>query len=339
MSSDENESKPPGPNASLNTSPSASPSARSGRALALIPITVAVLMFLLMMPRSAPPEDIPLPQVDGVAMRALVKDDAARAAEARTNRLPGDILAIGTAVRALNKAQAVGDAEATGAGRLVLDDALRGVGNREEKVVFDQLKTLRAVQLEEFLAAVESFESTGQQTPDLVELGGGFIERMTDAGWVEGRRVLLDDAGRRAAFKLVWTTLLRVDRTPQLALALDEQRALYTLYLTHPHPPESQRSSFQAMRRVASNDAECASVASKERLAAEVWRSDKIRKLGELDPSYPTAYALGVSYYRAGRYDQSLSAFRTWLDQHPDGPLALRARNHLKAALVANGPS
>lgn len=323
MSSDESESKQP---------------VKSSRWLALIPMTAALLMFLLMMPVSAPPEDVPLPQLDGLALRAIAKEDAARAAEARQNRLPSDILAVGTAMRAMNRAQASGNARETASGRLVLDDALRGVGARDQKTIFDQLKTLRALQLEEFLAEVVRFESTGVETTDLLELGGGFIERMTSAGWVERRHVLLDDGERRAAFKLVWTAMLGVDRMPELAVALDEQRAIYTLYLTLPRAPESQRGTFQIMRRGASTDAECVTVARKERLAAELWRADKIKKLGELDPDYPMLYALGVAYYRAGQFDQSLISFRSWLDRHPDGPLALRARNHLKAALLANGP-
>ena len=323
MSSDENESKQP---------------AKSSRWLAVIPVTAALLMFLLMMPVAAPPEDVPLPQLDGLALRAIAKEDAARAADARQNRLPSDILAVGTALRAMNKAQASGDAQETAASHLVLADALRGVGARDQKTIFDQLKTLRALQLEKFLAEVVRFESTGVETPDLLELGGGFIERMTSAGWVEGRHVLLNDGERRAAFKLVWTAILGVDRMPDLAVALDEQRAIYTLYLTRPRAPESQRGTFQLMRTRASTDAECVTVARKERLAAELWRADKIRKLGELDPEYPTLYALGVAYYRAGQFDQSLVAFRSWLERHPDGPLALRARNHLKAALLANGP-
>ena len=92
------------------------------------------------------------------------------------------------------------------------------------------------------------------------------------------------------------------------------------------------------MRHSSTNDAECRAVAAKERLAAELWRADKIKKLGEIDPAYPTLYALGVSYFRAGRYDMSMDAFRSWMDSHPDGPLALRARNHWKAAFSANGP-
>jgi hypothetical protein len=48
---------------------------------------------------------------------------------------------------------------------------------------------------------------------------------------------------------------------------------------------------------------------------------------------------MGVAYYRVGRYDTSLEAFRSWIEKHPDGPLSLRARNHMKAAMAAYGPS
>jgi hypothetical protein len=311
---------------------------KGSRWLAVIPVTVAVLMFLLLVPRAAPPEDIPLPQVDGLALRAVVADDVARARDARANRLPTDILAIGSGVRGLNKQFTSSDPEGIAPARAVLDDALRGAASREPKVVIDQLRTLRAVQLEEFLVEVARFESTGQQSPELLELGGGFIERMTDAGWIHGHTLVLDDAQRRVAFKLVWTAMVGGAQSPELALALDEQRALYTLYLTRPHVPDGQRTSFEGMRRSAATGDECSTVALKQRLASELWRADKIKKLGEIDPAYPTAYALGVAYYRAGRYDQSMDAFRSWMDAHPDGPLALRARNYWKAAFTAGGP-
>ena len=311
---------------------------KGSRWLAVIPVTAAVLMFLLIVPRSAPPEDIPLPQIDGVALRAVIADDVARARSARDSRLPGDILAVGSGVRGLNKQFATGDPDSVAPARAILDDALRGASGREPKVILDQLKTLRAVQLEEFLVEVKRFESTGEQSAELRELGGGFLDRMADGGWVDGHALVLDDAQRRAAFKLVWTAMVGGAQSPELALTLDEQRALYMLYLTHPHAPDAQRVSFEAMRKGASNAGDCKAVAVKERLAAELWRADKIRKLGELDPVYPTSYALGVAYYRAGRYDQSMDAFRAWTSAHPDGPLALRARNYWKAAFTAGGP-
>jgi hypothetical protein len=339
--SDDNETKPDDalpPSVERALAAARAPAAtKSSRWLALIPVTAALLMFLLVVPRATSPEDIPLPQVDGVALRDVVKEDIARADDARKNRLPGDVLAVGTAIRAINKAAAAGDAEGVAPAVLTLDDALRGLTVRSPKEVVDQLKTLRAVQLDEFLVEVQRFESTGQPSAELLELGGGFIERMGLAGWVEGQKVLLDDAQRRVAFKLHWTGMVHGDKT-DLAPTLDEQRALYTLYLSRPRAPDAQRGTFEMMRRGAASQEECRTVVLKERLAAELWRADKIRKLGEIDPAYPMQYALGVAYYRAGRYDMSMDAFRTWLDQHPDGPLALRARNHWKAAFSANGP-
>jgi len=311
---------------------------KGSRWLAVIPVTAAVLMFLLIVPRGAPPEDIPLPQVDGRALREIVAADVARARDATANRLPTDVLAIGSGIRGLNKQFTSGDSEGVAPARAILDDALRGAASREPKVLIEQLQKLRAVQLEEFLVELKRFESTGQQSPALFEVGGGFIERMTDAGWVHGHDLELDDAQRRAAFKLVWTAMVGGTQVAELALALDEQRALYALYLTRPHVPDAQRVSFESLRRSAATNDECNTVALKERLASELWRADKIKKLGEIDPAYPTGYALGVAYYRAGRYDQSMEAFRSWMDAHPDGPLALRARNYWKAAFAAGGP-
>ncbi len=331
------EELPPSVERALAAARADSARSRQGRWLALIPVTALLVTFPLVMPRATVPTSIPLPQIDGVVLRAVVEGDMARSKQARESRLPGDILAVGTALRSINKAAADRTSDATGGSRAVLDAAMRGLGGYEPNRAIDLLKTLRAVQLEDFLAEVRRFEETGEPSPDLLELGGPFVERMRDGGWVQGRNVLLDDAQRRAAFKAVWTAMVGGDRVPELKLTVDEQRALYTLYLRRPHVPDAQRASFALMRRGAATDAECRNVAAKERLAAELWRAEKIRKLGEIDADYPADYALGVAYYRAGRYDMSTEAFHTWLDRHPDGPLALRARNHWKAAKLADG--
>jgi len=313
----------------------------SGRWLAFVPVSVAALMFLLMMPRAAPPDDVPIPELDARALLAAERDDAARAALARTERLPDDVLAVGSALRAVGKAQVHTEApdDVTNA-KTTLDHALGLLLSRgdDEAKIHDQLKTLRAVQLDAFLAEVAKYEETGKATTDLEELGGAFVERMTAAGWIEDHRVLLTEHERRAAYKAVWTALVGGTQVPALALTLDEQRALYTLYLARPHAPEAQRAAFVVQRKAATTPEECERAQTAERVATEMWRADKIRRLGEIDPEYPTFYALGVAYYRAGRYDQSVEAFRAWVDRHPDGPWSLRARNHLKAALAAYGP-
>ncbi len=136
----------------------------------------------------------------------------------------------------------------------------------------------------------------------------------------------------------MWNTLVGADRIKELRLTLDENRVLYSFYLTHPHAAEPQRLAYANMRRASATDAECKRVIAQEQIDGELWRVEKIKKLGEIDPTYPTGYALGVAYYRGGRYDLSLDAFRVWLERHPDGPFAIRARNHMKAAVAAFGP-
>lgn len=311
----------------------------SARWLALVPVSVAALTMLLMMPRAVPPEEIPLPVIDAEALDRVRRDDLDRAARARAIRLPSAVLLVGTSLRALN-ANLVSNAgdEDVSATRTALEHAVRTVMLDGEEG-FDGLRSLRAVQLDTFLAAVEAFESTGVVSEELEAVGGAFLDRMHAAGWLDGNRVVLDDRERRAAYKLVWTAQIGAERMPQLELTLDEQRALYTLYLRRPHAPEAQRVLRASQRASATSDVACQRAVAQERVAIEQWRLEKIKRLGALDPAYPSAYALGVAYYRIGRYDASVESFRSWIDRHPDGALSLRARNHLKAALVAYGPS
>lgn len=325
--------------ATAGTRRASSPGATSGRWLAAIPLSAAVLTMVLIMPRATPPDDIPLPQVDAKALEAVRKDDAARAASARVARLPGEVLFVGSALRDVNKAQvSYGDVDQIGLAQTTLTRAVEAVvADRAGGI--DALRTLRAVQLEGFLAEAERFEATGTPTEELELLSGPFLDHMVLAGWVDHGKILLDDAARRVAYKLVWNTLVGADRVKELGLTLDENRALYTFYLTHPHASEAQRLAYANMRRVSATDAECKRAIGQERLDMELWRVDKIRKLGELDPTYPAGYALGVAYYRGARYDLSIEAFRRWIELHPDGPFALRARNHLMAAVAAFGPT
>ena len=72
-----------------------------------------------------------------------------------------------------------------------------------------------------------------------------------------------------------------------------------------------------------------------ERLAADAWRLEKVTRLAKIDPSYPTAFAQGVLYYRMQRYEESVRAFEGWLAAHPSGALALRDEAHLRAARAA----
>jgi len=318
-------------------------SSASGRWLALLPVGIALVLLVFMMPHAAPADDIPLPRIDRRALEAITNDDIARAERAKRpdQRLSGDVLAVGSALRAFQRAQTDGSTADTQVDlKMQLQNALNLLLTRDADTTaaYDALKTLRALQLDQFLAAVKDYEATGKQSPELGEVAGAFIERMQSAGWLAGTKVLLDEPQRRAAFKTVWTAVLVSNAPTPLAVSVDEQRVLYTLYIVRPHAPEGQRRGFATRREKAANADECARVDHDEAISSEIWRAEKIRKLAEIDPTYPANYALGVSYAKAGHFDDAAQAFQRWLDDHPDGPWTLRARNHLKAALVAQGP-
>lgn len=304
-----------------------------GRALALIPVLVALLVGALVMPRSAVPDAIPMPMVDGRVLARVESRDRELAAEVNREPLPSAVRALGSAIREFNLGQAHSkDDSDVGKAR---DEINKALAPALEAGV-DKLIALRAWQAEAFLAEVRRFEATGQESDELASLGGPFVKRMRLAGWCdEKNRLVLDDAQRRVAFKATWNAVIGLEGRPDLQPSLDETRALYVLYLQHPHAAEPIREQLASARLNAKDPKQCAELEAREANAVEVWRLEKIRKLGALDTSYPLDYALGVANFRRGQFPAAAESFRTWLKSHPDGAWSLRARNYMKAAVEA----
>lgn len=300
--------------------------------LALVPVAVALVLGVLLVPRSAEPEGVPLPLADAAALARTAAADHALAEKARREPLSGAVRALGSAVRAFHVLEAH-DAEARelyearSAVDEALVDALRG-GT-------EPLIELRALQLEGFLDEVRRFEASGSQSDELAALAGAFVRSMTLEGWVQGRRVVADDGALRALYKTMWNGFLGPEARAEFGLTLDEQRALYAFYLSHPHPSRAMRDAIEAARRGARSAKDCEALQQAERAAVESWRLEHIERLRTIDPSYPADYARGVASYGRGDYVASAKAFRTWLMAHPDGPLALRAKNYLRASVAA----
>jgi len=300
--------------------------------LALVPVGVAFVLGILLAPRRADPEGVPLPLADAVQLARTAAADHALAEKARHEPLPGAVRALGSAVRAFHTLEAH-DADARdlygarGAVDGALVDALRG--GREP------LLELRALQLEGFLEEVHRFEATGAQSDELAALAGAFVRSMTLEGWVQGHRVVADDGALRALFKNMWNGFLGPEVRAEFAPTLDEQRALYAFYLAGAHPSRSMRDAIEAARRGARDAKDCEALKQAERAAVETWRLEHIERLRAIDPSYPADYARGVASYGRGDYVASAKAFRAWLLDHPEGPLALRAKNYLRAAVSA----
>lgn len=306
--------------------------ARDALWLALVPLGVALVLGVLLFPRRASPESVPLPVVDQGALARVVAADHARAEHARHEPLPPDVRALGSALREFHTIEAKDvQGKPLYDARRAIDQALLAALPKGTDAILE----LRSVELEGFLVELHHFEDTGEQTDELKALAGAFVRSLTIEGWCVGHDVAPDDDTLRPMFKQMWSALVGQEGNPAFALALDEQRALYAFYLSHPHPSKATRDALESARRGARDDRACLAIQEAERAATESWRLDRIARLAALDPAYPADYARGVASYRRGDFGASAKAFRAWLDAHPDGPLTLRAQNFLRAASAA----
>jgi hypothetical protein len=301
--------------------------------LALVPLSVALVLGALLLPRRAAPESVPLPIADRSALSRTVAADAELAERARRDPLPGAVRALGSAVRTFHTREAA-DAESQ-----QLFDARRAVDTALVDALHggvESLIALRAVQLEEFLGEVQKFEATGQRSPELDALAGAFVRSLTIEGWCEGHQLAPDATVLRVMFKHMWNAFLGLESQAELRPTLDEERALYAFYLSHAHPSKAMREALAAARRGAHDQRSCTALDEAERAATEAWRIEHITRLAAIDPSYPADYARGVASFRRGDFGASAVAFQAWLQAHPGGPLALRAANFLRAAAAAD---
>jgi hypothetical protein len=301
--------------------------------LALVPLGVAVVLGALLLPRRAAPDTVPLPVADRGALARVVAADGELAERARHEPLSGAVRALGTAVRDFHTR------EAADQGNQLLFDARRAVDAALVEALRGgaaPLVALRAVQLEGFLAEAQKFEATGERSPELDALAGSFVRSLTQEGWCEGHTLTPDPLVLRVMFKHMWDAFLGLDDRPELRPTLDEERALYAFYLSHAHPSKTMREAIGSARRGAHDARSCTALDEAERAATEAWRIEHIKRLAAIDPSYPADYARGVASFRRGDFGTSAGAFTAWLQAHPDGPLALRAQNFLRAAAAAD---
>jgi len=304
-----------------------------GRALALVPLGVTLLLVALSFPRATVPVEVPLPVVDQRAIEKVEANDRELATLAKRG-MSDDARVLGSAIRAYFLLH--GDDTSSS------NEVVRRRGDLNQAAAFvlksspHEMKLLRAAQLEVFQEALLAFELTGVESQDLREVGGGFVQRMRDVGWIRGTKVLADHTVRAVLFKLAWNGTVGIVDDPLLAPTLDELRALHSFYIQYPHVPEQRKGTFEEARKTARDKAACDEIAGLEAGAIEDFRLEKVKRLGAIDPDYPTAFAIGVVAYRRGRYGLSAESFRDWLREHPSGPLALRAQNHLKAAIAAD---
>jgi hypothetical protein len=287
----------------------------------------------LMLPRRVVPDSLPLPELDDRIISREISADEERAQGARRNSLSPLVRALGSAIREFHAAEAHDERDAVLSGaRAAIDRArMQVLGEAKE----EEVRALRAVQMDGFLEEVQRFERTGQESRELDALGGTFLRRMRREGWCQGNVVVLTALERRAFFKANWNKLVQVEKDPAFVLSNQETRAIYTLYFTHPHASDSQRSALARARAQAKDLATCARIDDGEHAAAQAWLITKLIEYAAIDPTYPIAIARGVALYQRHQYADAAHSFNQWLDAHPEGPWTLRTRNYLRASAAA----
>jgi hypothetical protein len=300
--------------------------------LALIPLGAALALGLLLLPRRPPPDSVPVPIVDVAQLARTALADGELAEQARRQPLSGAVRALGSAMRDFHSLEATSaDEGPLREARKKVTDALPAALAEGER----PLLALRAIQLEGFIGEVRRFERTGEQSAELSALAGGFVRAMTAEGWCTGHSLAPPETALRTLYKRMWNGLLGFEARPGFEPTLDETRALYAFYLDRPHISKGMRAALEAARRGARDGRQCSALTEAARQATRSWSLDHVKSLAAIDPAYPGDYALGVASYLHGDYAASAAAFRRWLESHPEGPLALRARNFLRAAADA----
>ncbi len=277
-----------------------------GYELGLLTLGIVGTCALLALPRASIPSTLPLPSVDHAQARRVAASDHELATLAMNEPLPFEVRAVGESVRHFGHSMAHG-----------IDTEHDRSDLRERvKLVLDKGQTplllrLRAVQTEFFLSALEHFEHTGQQSPDLEELGADFVVRARTNGWIDARnRCAADEAARRVLFRMHWADLLDRRNAIPFAPTLEEWRVYYRFLLLHPTAaPNAGPDGTDS-----------------ERLRV-------VSALARKDPEYPEFFARGVLFYRLNDRQAAATAFRSQLAAHESGPYALLARNYLIESL------
>ncbi|MBI3201195.1 MAG: hypothetical protein HYZ29_06590 [Myxococcales bacterium] len=267
---------------------------------ALAAVVIAATFALLVVPRPAAPDTLPLPSVDARESERAREASRAQARRAAAEPLPYLVRAIGETLRAFGKAEVEGrTGDAT---RKLIE--LRGLTQTARAKHGDEgVQALLALQAELFVAAVSRWEAGQPDDGELGELGGTFLDKAKVAGWLSGeRRLAADEHERRALFKLRWVEATGLRATTGFSPTANELRVYYRFLLGH-----SDRNTEEALRQIAA--------------------------IEKVDLDYPGQFARGVVYARGGQFPQAADAFQAHLAKHPTGPWALRAKNHLLLAV------
>lgn len=281
-----------------------------GWQLGLLAVAVAAAAAWLALPRPVEPSLLPLPEVDRGVVERVRREERGRAAEVERARLPLAVRAVGESFRRHGACAAAEDARCA---RDARDDARERAASVVREHGVESLRRLRAAQTELFLSAVSGLRARSKQSRELEELGGNFAQKAEAMGWFDPHGQLrLSEEELFVLFRVRWTELLGLLKHTELRPRLDEFRLFYRVQLEYPGGASAREQDERRLPLLAA--------------------------LSLIDGEFPRALAEGILLARLGRAEQALMAFSAHLSAHPDGPWALRAKNHQLAMLARLPP-
>lgn len=261
--------------------------------------SIAIGAALLAIPRAIAPRELPLPAVDRAELSRLERVEAERLARAETKPLPYLVRAAGEALRLLGAAESESSNAATLEARRT--DFLEAIGAARKRHGDDAVLVLRAVQTALFVRAVERLRDGRMPDREALELGGAFVLRGGEMGWMHGGRMRLEPDEAASVFRVRWNSLAGLLETRPFSPSLNEWRLYYRTLLGRAPPGSPTLSGY-------------------------------VDALVKHDSEYPVLLARGIIAYWDNRFAEATELLAQHLASHPMGPWRLRAQNYLLAA-------
>jgi hypothetical protein len=266
-------------------------------------VSAAALSALLVVPRRVEPDWVPPPRIDRVEQQLSTQLEGARLSRARGGlSLPAR--SVGEAFRRFGQANAAGNAAE------LLSAQLRRLAQELiDQAGADALLDLRALQTELFVRAMQVSLDT-QPTAEQTELGGSLIALGRARGWFAPPPTGPSREELETLFHVYWADALALRRYP-FAPTLNEWRVYYRFLLSRPLRAGSERDQDLQLQL------------------------GYVAALARQDLDYPAHLARGVLLYQRGAAADAAAELQAHLEQHPDGPWTLRAKNYLAACGAA----
>lgn len=282
-----------------------------GWELGAITVGLVLATALLAVPRAAPPGLFPVPLVDVAEARSARERLAALADRAEREGLPFETRAVGDGVRRLGLVLAGGPGDPEHLQRLI--------GERVQVAMAagqgEPLLRLRAVQARLFVKAVRGHVWGGKPSDDLAALGGDFLRRAPQNGWLDADGCLASDAELETLYARRWAEFTGLRDEPRFKPTLGEARRYFRFLLLYPeHRASADASHERATRRLR-----------------------YVEALAHYDTEYPIALARGSLLGELGVRGESAQALSGQLARPGGSQWNLRARNYLLHAASGQG--